>query len=376
MQNITNSSGWHTSRKLLVIESDDWGMTRMASKDAYKRLLQKRFPVDKCEYNSNDALESNMDMELLLEVLYSVKDKNGNPAIITTNNILANPDFEKIKASGFTSYFFEPFTETLKAYPAHSRVYDLHKEGITKKMLRPQLHGREHINIFNWLKALQQNDKEATAAFEERMFTVSKGKGSSCKKEWLDGFGAGTIEELSALDKIIEEACNLFEKNWGFRSASVIAPCYTWHSQTENTFFKNGIKIIQGGRMQRQPILEQEGYKYKRHYAGQQNSLGQVYLVRNAEFEPSSAPSLDWVSSCLKEIKNAFFWGKPAIISAHRLNFIGFINEKNRENNLKAFKTLLTKIITLWPDVEFSTSDAVGEMILNSASKKIKNTAA
>ncbi len=376
MQNITNVSGWHTNRKLLVIESDDWGMIRMASKEAYNRFFQKGFPVDRCAYNSNDALESNKDMEELFEVLYSVKDCNKNPAIITTNNIVANPHFEKIKASNFTNYFFEPFFETLQSYPAHDKVYALHKEGIEKKMLKPQLHGREHINIINWLKALQQNDKEAIAAFDEKMVTVSKGKSSNCKKEWLDGFSVSSNEELLLLDKTIEEASGLFEKAWGFRSASVIAPCYIWHSHTENTFLKNDITIVQGGRMQREPVLGQDRYKYKRHYTGQRNSIGQVYLVRNAEFEPSSAPSQDWVSSCLKEIKNAFFWGKPAIISAHRLNFIGYINQQNREQNLKAFKTLLTKIVATWPEVEFTTSDAVGKIILNSTASNNKNTTA
>ena len=87
-------------------------------------------PVEECLYNSNDCLESNEDMEALFEVLESVKDKNNNPAILTANNIIANPDFEKIQQSNFQEYHYEPFTTTLKRDPKRDRVLSLYKEGI------------------------------------------------------------------------------------------------------------------------------------------------------------------------------------------------------------------------------------------------------
>ncbi len=364
VQNAVNFTGWKTNRKIVVIESDDWGMIRMASKEAYQRFVQKGYPVQNCEYNSNDALESNDDLELLLEVLQSVKDSNGNPGVITTNTIVANPDFEKIKASGFQQYFFEPFTKTLDRYPAHDKVLDLHREGIKKKMLQPQLHGREHINVPNWLKALQQNEAIAMDAFEENMFTVSKGGKSNCNKEYLDGFGTFTNDALQQLEGVVKDAANLFEEIWGFRSSSVIAPCYTWHSEAEKYFHQNGIRFMQGGRVQNEPnLLQGQGYIRKRHYTGQRNKLGQIYLVRNAAFEPSSNPGFDWVSTCLAEIKNSFLWGKPAIISAHRLNFIGYINPQNRSNNLFLLTELLKKIKQHWPEVEFLSTDKLGDLI-------------
>ena len=38
--NLTNARGWKTKRKIVVFESDDWGMTRMPSKKIYDELLQ------------------------------------------------------------------------------------------------------------------------------------------------------------------------------------------------------------------------------------------------------------------------------------------------------------------------------------------------
>ena len=69
------------------------------------------------------------------------------------------------------------------------------------------------------------------------------------------------------------------------------------------------------------------------------------------------------IEECLDRIKIAFKWNKPAIIGSHRLNFIGFINPRNRDKNLVLFKTLLNKIIQKWPDVEFMTSDQLGDLI-------------
>ena len=40
---ISNIMGWCTNRKIIVIESDDWGSIRMSSKQAYNSLL-KKFP--------------------------------------------------------------------------------------------------------------------------------------------------------------------------------------------------------------------------------------------------------------------------------------------------------------------------------------------
>ena len=96
---------------------------------------------------------------------------------------------------------------------------------------------------------------------------------------------------------------------------------------------------------------------------GQKNKFGQQYLIRNAFFEPSIEPSKDWVTDCLSRINIAFRWKKPAIIGCHRLNFIGAIHEENRTNNLAQFKILLQEIVKRWPEVEFSTSDQVLDVI-------------
>ena len=59
----------------------------------------------------------------------------------------------------------------------------------------------------------------------------------------------------------------------------------------------------------------------------------------------------------LKEIQTAFFWQKPAIISTHRINYVGGIDLAHRDRNLKALDLLLKNILKKWPEVEFLSSD-------------------
>lgn len=363
-RNLQSIPGWRTNRKIVVIESDDWGTVRMASKGAYNFFLSKGLEVDKCPYNSNDALESNDDMEFLLETLNSVKDVNGNPAILTANNIVANPNFEKIKNDNFQKYHYELFTDTLKKYPSHDRVLNLYKEGIGKKLIKPQSHGREHVNVDLWMESLRNNDEFTKIAFEHNMFSVHPSSKPKYKDEFMDAFGSN--KNISEQKEIASDSLKIFEEIWGMKSKSFIAPSYTWNPLLEETLNINGVKYLQGIMVQK---THSEHYglpiKKKFHYQGEKNKFGQRYLVRNAFFEPALTPGIDNVSDCMNRIEIAFKWKKPAVIGSHRLNFIGFINPDNRDKNLKLLTGLLKKIKSKWSDVEFMSSDMLGDTMNN-----------
>jgi hypothetical protein len=363
-RNLLNIPGWRTKRKIVVIESDDWGSIRMASKEAYNYFLKLGYPVDECTYNRFDSLESNDDLELLFNVLSSVKDKNGNPAIITANSLVANPDFERIKNDNFSTYYFEPFTETLKKYPYHDRVYSLYQQGINEKVIKPQFHGREHLNVHRWMEALQNGDESAIEAFNQNMFSVHAQRQPENKLEYMEALDCDTPDQLLTMPAIISEGLDLFHSLWGFGSKSFIASCYIWRPEIERVLFESGIRYIQGTVNQVAPVMGSK-YKYKRiyHYLGQQNKFGQKYLLRNAYFEPSHTPDTDNVGECLRRVSIAFNWSKPAIISTHRLNFTGSLVPENRDRGLYLLRELLKNIVRQWPDVEFMTSDELGDLM-------------
>jgi hypothetical protein len=364
-KHITNIPGWRTNRKLLVIESDDWGSIRMPSREVYYKLLKKGIRVDKCPYNLYDSLASEEDLQAIFDVLKSLKDKNGNHPVITANTIGANPDFEKIKASDFREYHYEAFTETLKKYPAHHNSFDIWKQGMKEKIFRPQFHGREHLNVNRWLKYLQNGSEETRIAFDHAMFGISTNITTEKRKSYLAALDFEDYSELDGQKIMLTDGLNLFEKIFEFQSESYIATNYIWHPAIEPVLAEKGVRYLQGSGAQGIPKPGKRMIHH--HYLGQQNNLGQSYMIRNCMFEPSLNETKDWVSGCLKEISIAFLWNKPAVISSHRLNFIGFIDENNRKRNLKHLANLLKAIIKKWPEIEFMTTDQLGRTITEKA---------
>jgi hypothetical protein len=102
------------------------------------------------------------------------------------------------------------------------------------------------------------------------------------------------------------------------------------------------------------------------NWLGKRNSFGQLILTRNCGFEPSASSPPDWYASCMDDISTAFFWSKPAIISTHRVNYVGCLDQANGDSGLKAIDGLLKGILKRWPDAEFITSTKLSEIILNS----------
>lgn len=356
--------GWVTKRKIVVIESDDWGSIRMPSRQVYDLLLSKGIRVDNQKYSRYDSLASDEDLSELFNVLSSVRDKNGNPAKLTANCVMANPDFDKIRQSNFEKYYYEPFTETLKRYPAHSNAFNLWRKGMSEGMFQLQFHGREHLNVHRWMKYLQENIGNVRLAFDNRMFEVSE-SGDVQGYMFMDALNYNNAHEIEFQKDSIIEGTKLFETILGFKSKTFIAPCYIWKSSLNDTLFNCGIKAFQGSWYQFEPKDGMENrFRKNFHYTGQKNALGQVYIVRNAAFEPSQIPNIDWIDDILSRIKIAFRWNKPAIISAHRLNFVGFIDRTNRERNLILFEQLLKEIVRKWPDIEFLSTDQLVDLML------------
>ncbi|MEI6680005.1 MAG: hypothetical protein WCL21_15430 [Mariniphaga sp.] len=352
--------GSKINRKIVVFESDDWGSIRMPSAEVYHKLLDNGIRVDKCHYSRYDSLANVEDFEMLFDILIKFKDVNGHHPVITANAVVANPDFDKIRESNYQQYFYEPFTETIKKYTNCS--FELWKQGMDEHIFHPQFHGREHLNVPRWMRALQQNSKEMHLAFDCNMFGISSIISNEKNPSFMAALDADCSEDLFNQRLILEEGLTIFQDSFGYKSKSFIAPNYTWHSSIENTLHQNNVLYLQGDAVQREPDLNGKT-RSKFHFLGEQNANKQIFLTRNCLFEPSSDKKTDWISSCLKDIKTAFSAKKPAIITCHRVNFIGGIDSENRKKNLNDFSILLTEISIRWPDVEFMTTDQLGDLI-------------
>lgn len=365
-KHISNLPGWCTNRKIVVIESDDWGSVYMSTPEAFRVLRSKGIPLTS-HYLNNDTLESNEDMEMLFDVLRRNKDATGRNVVMTGVNVVANPDFEKIKANGFTKYEYELFPETAKRFSGSDRIYEFWKQGIQERLLVPVFHGREHLNVQRWMRLLQQGNETLRLAFEHEVPYVDKGLNGKRLPDLRAAFDIDSVEDLPYLKEVITTGMNEFEKLFGFRSTFFIPTNGPFNNSLEELTAQLGIKYIGTGKVQMEPLGEN---RYKKHfrYLGKKNRHNQRYLTRNCFFEPGSYESVnnkDWVNECLHEIEIAFRCHKPAVISSHRVNYTGTLHPENRENSLKKLDRLLSMIIKKWPDVEFMTSMELGALISN-----------
>jgi hypothetical protein len=342
---------------VVVFESDDWGSVRMPSLESFHRMQSKGIRmVSPASYDRVDTLASNDDLEMLMDVLASVNDSKGNPAKITLNCCVANPDFDKIRASDFKEYHYELFTETLKRYPHHNRSFELWKEGIAHKLFQPQFHGREHLNAQKWLRYLRAGDKDTHEAFNEGCYSLCV-TGKNGLNSYLEAFGIESSNDCAFVKQSIREGLDFFEQLFGFHSDSIIAPCYIWDDYIEEESAACGVKLVQGGYIQRHsPWQRSKGNRITGHFSGEINRLGQCYAVRNCSFEPSQIDAYN-ADYCMNGIDKAFERHVPAVVSCHRLNFIGELDTLNRDKNLKDFQKLLRMIVEKYPDVEFLSSD-------------------
>jgi hypothetical protein len=356
--NLKNIYGFKSPRKVIVFLVDDYGNVRLDSPTARENMDRAGLKVYN-RFDTLDTMETREDLEMLFDVLTSVKDKNGRHAVFTPFALPCNIDFEKMAADNYQQYFYEPLPQTFEKLAssnpsAYSGAWGLWKEGMEKKLLAPQFHGREHFNLKVFEEKLAAADAALLTALKNRSYTSITNSGYPTIKT-MAAFDFWELDENLRFETIIAEGLDAFQKVFGYKSVHFTPPAGRENPLIHKYLLAQGIQFIDT------PMIKKEHWgkgKYKTvlNYTGKKNKLGQTFVVRNVVFEPAENRGFDWVNYTLNQIEAAFRWNRPANISAHRVNFCGHIDPKNREKGITALKTLLQRIVQRWPDVEFMSS--------------------
>jgi hypothetical protein len=363
-KNVSNLPGWRTRRKLIVFESDDWGSIRTPSREAFENLRADGVDLESDAgylYNLYDSMATAKDLASLFEVLDSVRDGSGRPAVFTPVSVVANPDFKRIRESGYRNYFYEPFTETLLGHAGCEGSFDLWKEGMGKRLFVPQFHGREHLNVAVWMRALQAGLPAPLSAFNNGMWGISTAHDPGIGLEFQAAFDFLDPADLSVHREVLESGLKLFEQLFGYRATCFVPPNGRFASGLESLCSQEGIRLLSVSRMHRSPLGNGKEERQV-HWLGKRSRSGLRYTTRNCFFEPVEQ-GRQGVDSCLYEISAAFRWNKPALIGTHRVNYIGALYPENRDHGLTSLGTLLKRIVNRWPGAEFITSAELGEIM-------------
>lgn len=360
--NIKNIPGLRTKRKILVIEADDYGSTRIPSLSIQQLLTTKGYIKPKNVHDDHDTMETSDDLNAMFTVLKSFRDKNGNYAKMTPYFISSNPDSRQIQMDNFEKYSYKTYAKCLVDYSVSSSIHDLWKEGVSGGFFKPQYHGREHVNVPKLMELLSSDAVMRDAISMDFFHPILKNH--SHYKRLRPAFYFETEEEKEYLKKSLVEGIDLFYNYFDYKPSVFCPSNGVFHDDFKpilkangiSTFVESGVRYIPDGK---------GGVQVRRKFIfGEKDQVNKtINYSRNVTFEPTRDSPKQSVDKALSEIKIAFRWGKPAVIATHRNNFCGTFDVKNRETSLAALETLLKRVKEYWPDVEFMNSGELATLI-------------
>jgi len=365
LDNLKNLRGWRTSRKLVAFAVDDYANVRVDSSKALERLNCAGLDLS-CPLDHLDTVETLQDLDALFEVLDSVSDRRGRPAIFTAYAMSANPDFRRILESG-EKYHYETVNDTFSRLSseqasAYDGAWALWQEGMVKGLIQPQFHGREHLNVDLFEHKLRIKSSDLMANLANKSLAGITGDPTMPGVGFTHAFGLNDRSQLDRHRKTLQDGLELFEKVWGLRSITFTPPAQKLHpSMFEIAEERGVISIDKPLRCMR--TLGDGTQRCEINRSGRQRGQGHVTVVRNVVFEPNKNMGFDPVERAMRQISAAFRWRKPAIVSSHRVNYCGHIDESNRKKGLDALGGLLQRITRRWPEVEFMSVDRLVEQM-------------
>ncbi len=356
-----NLRGWRAQGQRIAFAVDDYAAVRVASASAWNELRDSGLDVSR-PMDRLDAVETREDLEALYEVLGSVADSGGRPAVFTAYVLSANPDFDAILQQG-ERYQYECVDRTFARLAAeHPQAYDgawsIWRQGIEACLIRPQFHGREHYNIELVECKLRRRSRDLLTNLENRSMAGLSKEPTLPGVGFTEAFGLSGSAALPRHREILTEGLDLFERVWGFRSETFTPPAMKLHPSLFEVAERGGVRSIDKPLRFRRDLGDGQGRK-EFNRSGRRRGQNHVTVVRNVVFEPCREMGFEPVSRALQQIAAAFYWRRPAIISSHRVNFAGHLDENNRKRGLDALQRLLKAIVKRWPEAEFVSVDSL-----------------
>jgi hypothetical protein len=361
---ISNLIGWHSPRRIVVFESDDWGSIRMPDREVRDTLIKQGIRVDQNYFTNNDSLENQAELQDLAETLLNFKDCKGRHPVFTTLNIMGNPDFEKIISGGFKEYFWQHFGDTYKAYGSDAQKMSSCWKSVEEAgVMFPEYHGHEHVNVPRWFRGLNAGLPITLQACNMHLSGIKPHHAKEDREDYQAAFDIDIPEDIPVINNLLSAGLVEFKKYFG-RSAEYFVPTNGPLSKQAYPVLKeHGILYLNSSKIEREPLGNGKN-KMLFRYLGKRVPPGFTIITRNVFFEPSATDrSADWVNKAIADVDIAFRFGKPAIICTHRVNYIGSIDPENKKRGLTQLDQLLKELLKRWPDIEFMSSSELGRLI-------------
>jgi hypothetical protein len=313
---------WQRARAV-CIESDDWGLCGFVPDSAALRGLDRQalVPGSLPEVYWLSTLEDSSEVARLHDVLARHRGRDGLPAVIQTNYIMASLEFRPDRPDSARWLAHE-----LPALPrryARPGLWGAVAEARYAGVWYPELHGRWHYDPRMRRVRTRGDVVRGAAAAQILPFPGSE-------RAWE----LGPWRDLERLEVELDANLVAFGRLFGRLPHAIMAPDYVWDDRHESLWLSRDLRVIQGQRQQRKPQwrgwrgrLEKIVHRTWTRWARRDR----VYLDRNCIFEPVQSLDPAAVTARAAEaVETAWDRGQPAIVEAHRINFAHLDDDVSR----------------------------------------------
>ena len=303
------SPGFHFSRPLVLLQSDDWGRVGVRDSEGCNELRAAGLNLGERPYDLY-SLETAEDVHATAEVLRSLQDSAGQSPCLEMNFVVANVDFPASATNGFRDIPLKRLTEGLPGRWERPGLFGAYRSGIKTGIFSPALHGATHFCQAAVTEALMGDGERGDLV---RTLWKSETPYIYWRMPWV-GYEYWAPEKAPA-KRFIPEAeqerwvswtAESFRKFFGEDAFSACAPGYRAEPATHRLWRAHGIRVAQNG----------PGTIRAPHF----DEAGLLHTYRSLDFEVALNTELRW-EECAT---NAAAWlarGLPLIISIHSINF-------------------------------------------------------
>ena len=314
-------------KPVLIFESDDWGPGSDIDAD---------------------------QLGFIAKLLGKYSDSVDRNPVMTLGAVLAVPDSERIKATGYKCYYKNTLDEGL-----FSSVLKSILAGIDSRVFSVQLHGMEHYWPDNLMVALQTTEGvRALLDYEYPLRTEALP--NVLQSRWLkvDGQSTHPLND-NEIERAVRAEADTFTSIFQQSARVVVPPTFVWSHKVEFNWKSCGLEylvtpgVICSGR-DSQGIMRQGDQVI---YNGLHSASGLLYLVRNDYFEPAlghkPAEALDAVASKTR-------LGRPTLLEIHRFNFCN--SAAQGKDSLDALEQCIKGVLKQFPGVRFMSTAELGDI--------------
>jgi len=323
-----------------MIQSDDWGRVGIPSAETLERLKAAGADVGRAQWD-HYGLESEGDLVSLKNTLAGIRDRDGVPACMTANFVMANADLPRMRDEGFEHFrwigidrgFPQPWKESLM--PAYRNL-------IEAGVFEPALHGFTHFNVIALMQCLQD---EAERGRRARLLVAHD---VPYLASWTPEYNFALVTRgrrevylnAAAQNEWIASGVSLFTDAFREGPRAVCAPGYRADAVTNRLWKKHHVEAVQNvgpGPLETNNAL--------------------IEFQRNVTFEPVLEEG-DVVARALDQAQRAVARDAPIVICTHSINYVTrFVGGAERSREL--LQQLLVSLLDAFPDLRFARAGDV-----------------